>query len=267
MAQVDEEVSTADEREDADAAGSLYRYTGAPVPLARRAPRFRLPAVVLFWRSAVGKKWVMAVSGIVLLGYVFAHMVGNLHVFEGPNQINHYGEWLRDLLDPPFPRTFFLWMLRLSLVAAFALHILAAYQLTLINRRARPVRYQSPRDYVAADFAARTMRWTGVIVGLFLLYHLLDLTWGTANPGFVRGDVYRNTVASFERIPVALVYVAGCLALGVHMYHGTWSMFQSLGINNPRFNHWRRYFAVAFSVVVTIGFISVPIGAMIGVVD
>jgi succinate dehydrogenase / fumarate reductase cytochrome b subunit len=209
----------------------------------------------------------MAVSGIVLLGYVFAHMVGNLHVFEGPGQINHYGEWLRELLDPPFPRTFFLWTLRLALITAFALHIIAAYQLTMINRRARPVRYQSPRDYVAADFAARTMRWTGVIVGLFLIYHLLDLTWGTANPGFVRGDVYRNTVASFERIPVSLVYIAGCLALGVHLYHGAWSMFQSLGINNPRFNHWRRYFAVAFAVVVTVGFISVPIAVLIGVVD
>jgi succinate dehydrogenase / fumarate reductase cytochrome b subunit len=267
VARVDEEISTADEREDADAAERLYRYTGAPVPLARRPPRFRLPAVVQFWRSAVGKKWVMAVSGIVLLGYVFAHMVGNLHVFEGPGQINHYGEWLRELLDPPFPRTFFLWTLRLALITAFALHIIAAYQLTMINRRARPVRYQSPRDYVAADFAARTMRWTGVIVGLFLIYHLLDLTWGTANPGFVRGDVYRNTVASFERIPVSLVYIAGCLALGVHLYHGAWSMFQSLGINNPRFNHWRRYFAVAFAVVVTVGFISVPIAVLIGVVD
>jgi succinate dehydrogenase / fumarate reductase cytochrome b subunit len=227
----------------------------------------RVPFPVEFYRSAIGKKWVMAVTGVIGMGYVFAHMVGNLHVFEGPGQINEYGEWLRELLDPPFPRTFTLWMLRTVLIVAIALHLHAAYALTRMNRRARPTRYQSDRDYVAATFAARTMRWTGIIVGLFIVYHLLDLTWGAANPGFVRGDVYRNTVASFEQWPVTIAYIVANLALGLHLYHGAWSLFQSVGWNNPRFNPWRRYFATAFAVVVTAGFISVPVAVIVGIVE
>ncbi|MGH9014647.1 MAG: succinate dehydrogenase cytochrome b subunit [Acidimicrobiia bacterium] len=227
----------------------------------------RTPFPVEFYRSAIGKKWVMAVTGVIGMGYVFAHMVGNLHVFEGPGQINEYGEWLRELLDPPFPRTFTLWMLRTVLIVAIALHLHAAYALTRMNRRARPTRYQSDRDYVAATFAARTMRWTGIIVGLFIVYHLLDLTWGAANPGFVRGDVYRNTVASFEQWPVTIAYIVANLALGLHLYHGAWSLFQSVGWNSPRFNPWRRYFATAFAVVVTAGFISVPVAVVVGIVE
>jgi succinate dehydrogenase / fumarate reductase cytochrome b subunit len=159
-----------------------------------------------------------------------------------------------------------LWLLRVTIVVALALHIHAAYALSRVNWRARGglQRYQSSRDYVAANFAARTMRWTGIIVGLFLVFHILDLTWGTANPGFVRGQVYRNTIASFERVPVAVAYIAANVALGVHLYHGGWSLFQSVGWNNPRFNLWRRYFAVGFSVVVTAGFISVPIAVQAG---
>lgn len=259
-----EEVSTATQRGGADDADRLTRKTGSPIPERRRR---RLPFVVEFYRSAVGKKWVMAVTGIIGMGYVFAHMVGNLHVFEGPAQINHYGEWLRELLDPPFPRTFVLWSMRVVLIVAVVLHIHAAYALTRMNRKARPVRYQSQRDYVAATFAARTMRWTGVIVVLFIAYHLADFTWGSSNPGFVRGDVYRNVVASFEQWPVAAIYIVANLALGVHLYHGAWSLFQSLGVNNPRFNPWRRAFATAFAVVVTVGFISVPIAVLVGVVE
>src|SRR4051812_32239580 len=185
----------------------------------------------------------MAVSGIVLMGYVFAHMVGNLHVFEGARQIDSYGEWLRDLLDPPFPRTMALWLLRITIIVALALHIHAAYALTRINWRARPQRYQSRRDYVAANFASRTMRWTGIIVGLFLVFHILDLTWGTANPGYVRGEVYRNTVATFERVPVALAYIAACIALGIHLFHGGWSLFRRIGWDHSAFKHLRRDFS------------------------
>lgn len=269
MARVDDTVSTAAERTgreaDADDAHRLLKDTGEPIP-QRPAPGSRL-FLVRFYRADIGKKWVMAVTGIVLMGYVFAHMVGNLHVFEGPRQIDDYGEWLRDLLHPPFPRSMVLWGLRIALITSLALHIHAAYALTRVNWRARSLRYQSRRDYVVADYASRTMRWTGIIVGLFLVYHLLDLTWGAANPGYVRGEVYRNTVASFQRVPVSLVYIAANVALGVHLYHGGWSLFQSLGWNNPRFNQWRRYFAVAFAVVVTVGFISVPIAVMAEVVS
>ncbi|MDQ6853559.1 MAG: succinate dehydrogenase cytochrome b subunit [Actinomycetota bacterium] len=264
MARTEEEVSTATQRGGADDADRLAKDVGSPVPEPRR--KRRMPFFVELYRADIGKKWVMAITGIVLMGYVFAHMVGNLHVFEGARQIDHYGEWLRDLLDPPFPRTMVLWLLRVTIVVALTLHIHAAYALSRVNWRARGglQRYQSSRDYVAANFAARTMRWTGIIVGLFLVFHILDLTWGTANPGFVRGQVYRNTIASFERVPVAVAYIAANVALGVHLYHGGWSLFQSVGWNNPRFNLWRRYFAVGFSVVVTAGFISVPIAVQAG---
>src|SRR5215216_960111 len=169
----------------------------------------------------------MAVTGVVLMAYVFAHMVGNLHVFEGARQIDSYGEWLRELLDPPFPRTMALWLLRITIIVALALHIHAAYALTRVNWQARPQRYQSRRDYVAANFASRTMRWTGIIIALFVIFHLLDLTWGSANPHFVRGDPYDNLFYSFDRVPVAIVYILAMLALGIHIFHGAWSMFQS----------------------------------------
>jgi succinate dehydrogenase / fumarate reductase, cytochrome b subunit len=258
----EEEVSTANQRPGADDADRLAKEFGAPAPAPAR--KRRVPFFVVFYRSDIGKKWVMAVTGVVLMGYVFAHMVGNLHVFEGARQIDEYGEWLRELLDPPFPRTTALWLLRVAIIVSLALHIHAAYALTVVNWRARPDRYKSRRDYVAANYASRTMRWTGVIIFLFLVYHILDLTWGAANPGYVRGEVYRNTVASLEQWPVALAYIAANLALGIHLYHGGWSLFQSVGWNNPRFNVWRRYFAIGFAVVVTGGYISVPIAVQAG---
>ncbi|MGH8905873.1 MAG: succinate dehydrogenase cytochrome b subunit [Egibacteraceae bacterium] len=219
------------------------------------------------YRSAVGKKYVMAVTGVVLMAYVFVHMLGNLKLYLGPASMNEYGEWLRTLLEPFFPRTVTLWILRGGLLAAFVLHIHAAYALTRMNLRARPVTYQSKRNYVTATFAARTMRWSGVIVLLFVLYHLSDLTWGFTNPSFVRGDPFHNVVASLAVWPTALFYVLANLALGLHLYHGSWSLFQSLGINNPRFNHWRRYFAASFALVVTLGNLSFPIAVALGLVS
>ncbi|HEX9766423.1 MAG TPA: succinate dehydrogenase cytochrome b subunit, partial [Nitriliruptorales bacterium] len=209
----------------------------------------RLPWVLELYRSAVGKKYVMAITGIVWLGYVLAHMIGNLHLYQGAAEMNHYGEWLRELLQPAFPRTWFLWLLRSALIVSLVLHVHAAWSLTVMNRKARPTTYQSKRDYIAADFAARTMRWTGVIVLLFVGYHLADLTWGVqpaAPEAWTRGAPYQNVVSSLERWPVAIFYLLANLALGVHLYHGAWSLFQSLGVNNRRFNHWRRMFAVGF---------------------
>jgi len=215
-------------------------------PTDRRKP----PALVELYRSALGKKYVMAVTGIIWMGYVFAHMVGNLKMFLGPAEYDTYAEFLRNLLVPIFPRTITLWLLRIVLILAIALHIHAATSLTLTNHRARPVRYQSPRDYAAANFASRTMRYTGVLILLFLFVHLGDLSWGWFNPGFVRGDPYRNVDASLSRWWMALFYVIANLALFFHLLHGGWSLFQSLGWNNPRFNRARRYFAVAFATVV-----------------
>ncbi|HEX8803325.1 MAG TPA: succinate dehydrogenase cytochrome b subunit [Acidimicrobiales bacterium] len=233
-------------------------------------PRSRRPAPwpVEFYRSAVGKKWVMAVTGILLMGYVFAHMVGNLKVYLGAEDINHYGEFLRELFVPIVPRTVTLWVMRVGLALAFAFHIHAAASLTLMNRRAHAEGgYISRRDWQAANAASRSMRWTGVVIGLFVLWHLADLTWGTVNPDFVRGDVYRNMVASFERPAVSAIYIVANVALGIHLFHGAWSMFQSLGLNNPRWNSWRRGFAAGFAGIVMVGNLSFPIAVLTGVVS
>jgi succinate dehydrogenase / fumarate reductase, cytochrome b subunit len=243
---------------------TLERQTVAPVH-----PRSRRPAPwpIEFYRSAVGKKWVMALTGIMLMGFVFAHMVGNLKVYLGAEEINHYGEFLRELLVPIAPRTVVLWILRIVLIVALILHLHAAYSLTVMNHRARPVKYQSHRDYIAANFASRTMRWTGIIVLLFLAFHLADLTWGFANPDFVRGEPYQNLVESLTRIPVALLYIVANIALGIHLFHGAWSLFQSIGSNNPRFNEWRRWFAATFAAVIVVGNVSIPVAVMAGIVS
>ncbi|MCC6339067.1 MAG: succinate dehydrogenase cytochrome b subunit [Acidimicrobiia bacterium] len=248
--------------------GPGVEHGGGPGPRAIARPRNRrAPFFVRFYASAIGKKWAMAVSGIVLLLFVLGHMIGNLKVYLGPEHMDTYAEWLRDFGEPAFPRTVILWTVRAVLIAAFAIHIHAAYSLTRLNREARPVGYQSPRDYVAANWASRTMRWTGVIVGLFVVFHLFDLTWGQANPDFVRGDAYENLVASFERWPVAIAYIVANVALGFHIYHGAWSLFQSVGWNNPRFNKWRRYFAGAFASVVAGANVLFPIMVLVGVVE
>ena len=236
----------------------------------RPARRGSFPLLDLYG-SAVGKKWVMAITGIGLMGFVLAHMVGNLKMFLGAEDLNHYGEFLRELLVPILPRTVALWLMRIGLIAFFALHIHAAYSLTMMNRRARPTGY-SQRDYIAVSFAAKTMRYSGIVIGLFLLWHLADLTWGleAINPDFVRGEPYENLVASLERVPVAILYVVANIALGLHLYHGSWSIFQTLGSMSPRFNPrrnpLRRGFAAAFAVVVAGANISFPLAVQCGVV-
>jgi succinate dehydrogenase / fumarate reductase cytochrome b subunit len=215
------------------------------------------------YATAVGKKYAMAISGLILMSYVLLHMVGNLKIYFGAESLNKYAEWLREIGEPALPREWLLWGLRFVLLAAVFIHIHAAYSLTMMNRRARPVGYESKRDYVAADFASRTMRWTGIIVFFFVIFHLLDLTWGPANPDFVHGDVYRNVIASFERTPVAIVYVIANCALGVHLYHGAWSLFQSMGW----FGTWRRPFSIGFAGLVVMGNVSFPLAVMFGVVN
>jgi len=237
------------------------------VPPVRPRSTRTSPWPVAFYRSAVGKKWVMAVTGIMIIGFVFAHAVGNLKVYMGAEGFNHYGEFLRELFVPLLPRTFFLWLMRIGLITAFFFHIHAAYGLTRMNGRARGDGYVQDRDWQAANAASRTMRWTGVIIGLFLLFHLADLTWGTANPDFVRGDVYRNLVATFSRPAVAIIYIVANLALALHLFHGAWSMFQSLGLNNPKWNSWRRGFAAGLAVVIGVINISFPIAVLTGVIN
>lgn len=219
----------------------------------------------------MGKKWVMAVTGVGLILFSLAHMVGNLKMFlpevEGRADIDVYGEALRDLFSPIFPEHVFLWILRTGLIVLFALHVHAAYALTMMNRRARPDEYQGPRDYVVADYAGRTMRWSGFIFLAFLLFHLADFTWGiqpAAPEAWERGAVFANFVATFSRPPVTILYVVAMVLLGIHLYHGAWSMFQSLGINHPRFNMWRRYFAIGVASVITAGFIAPPLAVAFG---
>lgn len=224
------------------------------------------PFLLGLYRSALGKKYVMAVTGIIWMGFVLAHMIGNLKAFLGPADFDHYAEFLRELLVPILPRTLLLWLMRLGLVVTIALHIHAATALTLMNHRARPVRYQSPRDYVAATFASRTMRFTGVFILVFLFVHLGDLTWGWFNPGFTRGEAYRNVDASLSRWWMNLFYVAANLALFLHLWHGGWSLFQSLGWNNPRFNRARRWFAIAFAGVVVAGNVAICVAVATGVI-
>src|ERR1700755_2759495 len=216
------------------------------------------PSRPSLYSTAVGKKYAMAISGMVLMAFVLVHMIGNLKIYFGASALDRYSHWLRTVGEPALPEQTLLWGVRIALLVALGLHLHAAYTLTQMNRRARPVKYASKRDFAAADFASRTMRWTGIIVLLFVAFHLLDLTWGPANPDFVEGDPYHNVVKSFQRIPVALVYVLANVALGVHLYHGAWSLFQSMGWTRPR----RREFAVAFAGLIVLGNISFPIAVM-----
>ena len=219
-----------------------------------------------FWKSALGKKAVMAVTGVILFGFVLVHMLGNLKMYLGAEALNHYAVWLRHMGSPLFPEESALWIFRLVLLAAVAGHMWSAWKVTRESWAARPAKY-ARTERVQLDYASRTMRWGGVIIALFLVYHLLDLTTGTLNPDFVPGDVYHNVVAGFSVWWVALIYIVANLFLGLHLYHGLWSMFQSLGWNHRRFNPWRRYFAVTFAVVVTAGNVSFPLAVLTGLVS
>src|SRR5919204_2677770 len=206
------------------------------------------------YATHIGKKYAMAISGIVLMAFVLGHMLGNLKLYVGASSMAAYSRWLRTVGAPELPHETLLWTVRTVLLAALVVHLHAAYSLAVVNRRARPDAYRSPRDYVAASFASRTMRWTGPIILAFVVFHLLDLTWGTANPSFRAGDPYHNVVASFQRWPVAVAYVVANLALALHLSHGASSLFQSIGWVNRR----RREFALAFAVVVAAGNVSFP---------
>ncbi len=214
--------------------------------------------------SAVGKKWAMALSGVVLLGFVVAHMIGNLHMYQGAAEMNEYGEYLREIGAPIIPHTVFLWLIRLPLLAAFLIHIHAAYALTVTNHHASIDKYQQPREWLAATYASRTMRYSGVIVLLFVVWHLADLTLGWVNPDFITGEPFNNTVASLSSIGVAALYIVANIALGMHIFHGTWSLFQSIGVNNPRFNQWRRWLAQGVAALIVIGNISFPVMILTG---
>ncbi len=242
-----------------------------PVTGTATAPRVRRPFLLDLYATAVGKKYAMAISGIALMGFVLFHMIGNLKMYFGAADLNEYAEFLKKLLYPLAPKESVLWILRLGLIGMLVLHLHAAWSLTMLNRRARPVRYQSARDYQEASLASRSMRLSGIVVLAFIVWHLLDLTFGVVNTvgadgEFVRAEVYANVVRSFERWPVALFYVVANLLLGLHLFHGVWSLFQSMGWNNPRFNKWRRQIAAGIATIVVVGNVSFPVAAMAGIV-
>ena len=216
--------------------------------------------------SSIAKKTIMAVTGLILFGWIVGHMSGNLKVFQGAEKFNAYAEFLREMGAPLFPESGVLWLVRGALTLALVLHVWSATSLTLINRRARDKDYET-RKSVQLDYAARTMRWSGYLIAFYIVFHLMHLTWGNVHHNFVLGNPYANLVSGFQILPIALVYIAANLLLGMHLYHGLWSMFQSLGLNHPSYNASRRYFAVAFAVVVCLGFISVPVAVLTGIVS
>ena len=242
-----------------------------PVSGTATATRRRRPFLLDLYSTAVGKKYAMAISGVALMGFVLFHMIGNLKMYFGAADLNEYAEFLKKLLYPLAPKESVLWILRFGLLAMLALHLHAAWSLTVLNRHARPVKYQSARDYQEASLASRSMRISGIVVALFIVWHLLDLTFGVVNTigtdgQFVRAEVYANVVRSFERWPVAIFYIVSNLLLGLHLSHGAWSIFQSLGWNNPRFNSWRTAFARGFAAVIVVGNVSFPVAVLVGIV-
>jgi len=218
------------------------------------------------YRNAVVKKAIMAVTGLILFGWLAGHLLGNLKVFQGAEKFNAYAEYLRTMGTPLLPEAGVLWLARGLLAASIVLHFWSATSLTLTNRRARSTNYEN-RHGVQMDYAARTMRWSGYLIAFYIVYHLMHLTWGNVHHDFVADNPYANLVSGFQIVPVALVYIAANLLLGMHLYHGLWSLFQSLGLNHPSYNAWRRYFAVTFAIVMSLGFISIPVAVLIGVVS
>lgn len=221
--------------------------------------------VVKLYRSSVGKKIVMAVTGVILIAFVVVHMLGNLKVYLGPEAYNAYAEGLRTFGEPFLPRTYFLWIVRVVLLLCVGLHILSAAQLWWQSKQARRQGY-GRYDAVVFSYASRTMVWGGLIIVAFVIFHLLDLTFGTVNPGFIPGNAYHNFVATFRRWPVSLAYVAAMIPLGLHLYHGFWSMLQTLGVNNPRYNPYRRPTAAVLAIVIVLGNISFPLAVLAGIV-
>ena len=213
-----------------------------------------------FWGSTNGKKVVMAVTGAILFAFVIGHMAGNLQIFEGPAKLNAYGHFLHSIGE-------LLWPVRIVLLLSVALHITATVQLALRKKKARPVGY-SRKEAIASSYASRTMYWSGPIVLAFVIFHLLQFTAGYIHPGsqFIEGDVYHNVVAGFQVWWVSVWYIFAVSLLGLHLRHGLWSMFQSLGFNHPRHTPILKSTAIVIAVGIVLGYISIPISILLGIV-
>jgi succinate dehydrogenase / fumarate reductase cytochrome b subunit len=211
-----------------------------------------------FLVSTLGRKVVMAVTGVILFGFVLGHMAGNLLLYLGPEALNAYAVKLRTV-----PAA--LWAARATLLVSVLLHIWAAVSLTRSNKTARPKGYARRGDQ-AATYASRTMVWSGPLLALFVVYHLMHFTFGNVHGSFVHGDVYHNVVTGFQSPLISGFYILAMFALGLHLYHGVYSATQSVGLNHPRINSYRRGFAALFTAVIVVANISFPVAVMAGLV-
>ncbi len=224
-----------------------------------------MAATLAIYRTSIGKKAVMAITGSVFYLYMIAHIYGNLKVFAGRQTFNEYADFLRTVGHPLLFRTELLWIARVVLFACLVLHVMAAVQLSRQSYAGRPTRYSVKKD-LGATFASRTMRWGGVALFLFIIFHILDLTTGTLHPGYVEGDAYRNLVGSFSRWYIAIIYLAAMLALGLHLYHGVWSMFQTLGVNRRKYDGMFRGLATVSAILIAGVGALIPLAVLVGIV-
>ena len=220
--------------------------------------------VISLYRTSVGKKFYMAVSGAILIGFLVAHMAGNLKMYMGPEAFNHYAEFLREVGEPILPRMVGLWIFRVVLLGCVGLHMLSAWQVYTQSRSARGTKY-AKEESLSFAYASRTMRWGGVIIAAFVIYHLMHFTIGNAHPEFIHGEAYNNVVIGFQSPWVVGFYVITLVMVTFHVYHGLWSAFQTVGANHPKYNPFRRPLALVLALLLLFGFLTVPVGVMAGV--
>lgn len=214
-----------------------------------------------FWKSQVGKKVVMAVTGLIGVGFVIGHMIGNLQMFEPPEKINGYAHFLHHVVGGA------LWGARLVLIGAVILHTVAAYQLSRQRLAARPVAYRKGSQWEVSTLASRTIRWGGALLLVFLVFHILHFTTRSIFPGYSEVDVYGNVVKGFRNPFVTLFYVVAMISLALHVYHGAWSSLRTLGARPAAPNPLQRPIAALIALVVFVGFTAVPIGVFTGVIQ
>lgn len=235
-----------------------------PTQTLRKRPK-RRSGILGLWDSSIGKKWVMAVTGLLMIAFLLVHMLGNLKIFFGPTDFDHYAGWLRTIGEPVLHGAWYLWIQRAVLLVAIALHITAAIQLSRRDHKARPIKYAHGQR-LRANFATHSMRWGGLTLSLFIIWHLLDLSAGVTNPDFERGKAYHNIYVDFQHWWINLIYIAAMVALGLHINHGFWSATQTLGINNPRRDKAIKAIGSTLALSISVGFLMVPIGVMTGIV-
>lgn len=217
-----------------------------------------------FFKSSLAMKFIMALTGIALIGFVVTHMLGNLQIFLGAEKLNHYGETLEELGG-------LLWIARISLLAIFVLHIYLGFRLKIMNKIARPESY-AKEDTIQASLSSRTMILTGLMILFFVIYHLMHYTFCKINPEFLtltdnqgRHDIYRMMILGFSNKYVSATYIAAIFMLAMHLYHGASSMFQSLGLNNAKYKKFTCCVGPILSVVIFVGYVSIPVAVMLGI--